>query len=223
MCSRGRRSEAAGMTVESSHRSSIRRLRSLAARARPCSALAPARSTRAIAALYALYESVRGFGSTSLALPRRTPPRSSPSSGRRIFIERPVQSAARICRSAAAPRLPLYEPASDGHRWHPGVGLSPPSGSLPGRPHDARRRDRGLARDLRPLSGRTAAPLRARLRRHGDAARAPQPQLRSPRQPLQSVRGRPEPALRLCAPRRRRDLRARPPPLDAPAGAPTRH
>ena len=70
------------------------------------------------------------------------------------------------------------------------------------------------ARRLRPVPGSAAAPGRPRLRRHGQHAHRPEPQLRPARQPLQPDRGRPEPALRLLADRRRRDRAARVAPLD---------
>ena len=60
-----------------------------------------------------------------------------------------------------------------------------------------------------------AAPRRPRLRGHGHHPHRAQPELRPARQLLQPDRGRPEPALRLLADRRRRDRAARLLPLAA--------
>ena len=67
--------------------------------------------------------------------------------------------------------------------------------------------------------GSAAAPRRPRLRRHGHDPHRAQPELRPAGQLLQPDRGRPEPALRLLADRRRRTRAARLVPLAADRGS----
>jgi hypothetical protein len=92
---RGRHGEAAGMTVAVLHRARIRPLRS--PRRVGASVLA-ARSGKvelaAVAALYGLYEGVRGFGSASLATARaHTADIVALEQHAGVFVERPLQSA----------------------------------------------------------------------------------------------------------------------------------
>ena len=110
--------QAAGMTVAVLHRARIRPLRS--PRRAGASVLA-ARSGKvelaAIAALYGLYEGVRGFGSASLATARaHTADIVALEQHVGVFVERPLQSAVAHLPSSGAARLRVHEPASDGDR-----------------------------------------------------------------------------------------------------------
>ncbi len=164
------------------------------------------REIAGLAALYGLYEVIRGAGTENVQVAmRHTDDIVAVEQTLGVYVERGVQQAfeGHPVRAGAA-RSALRDAAFRGHgdRAH----VDPPQAPrpVPARADDLRGRDRARAGRLRPLPRRASAARRAGLLRHGDALDEAQPELRPARRALQPVRRRPEPPLRLRADHRRR-------------------
>ena len=124
-----------------------------------------AREIAGLAALYGLYEVVRGAAARTSAS-RCATPRTSSTSSRRVGALRRARRAAGVRgASPIAPALLGLAVRAPPLRGHGGrARVDPPAASrpVPDRPHDVRRGDRARARRLRLLSRRAAAPRRAR-------------------------------------------------------------
>ncbi len=163
-----------------------------------------AREIAGLAALYGLYEVVRGAGGENVQVAmQNTADIVAFEHAVGLYVERGVQRAFEAVpyrAGAARAALRAAPLRGDGNRAR----VDPPAASrpVPDRPHDVRRRNGARARRLRLLSRRAAAARRARVLRHGDQLDRPRPELRPAGRALQPVRRRPEPPLRLRADRR---------------------